>query len=475
MTNSPSREGALARAAAHFESGALRADLARRVRHRTESQREDRAAEQRAYLAQEIAAPLAEMGFSWRFVENPVKPDCPLLIAARIEDANSPTALLYGHGDVVRGMEGRWREGRDPWTLDVAGERWYGRGAADNKGQHAIVLAALRQVFDERGGRLGFNCKALIESGEEVGSPGLRETARALASELTADLLIASDGPRLRADRPTVFLGSRGGVSFELVVDLRKGAHHSGNWGGLLANPGVILANAIASLVDARGRILIDALRPPPIPAAVRAALADLEVGGGHGDPAVDHDWGEPGLTPQERLFGWNTLETLAFVCGDPDAPLNAVPPTAKATMQLRFVVGTQPERVLPAVADHLARAGFARVTVRPVGGQVFPATRLDPENPWVEWTLDSIRRTTGKTPALLPNLGGSIPNDAFSDILGLPTIWIPHSYPACSQHAPDEHMLADVAREGLALETGLFWDLGGSGAQAIRDAARQP
>jgi acetylornithine deacetylase/succinyl-diaminopimelate desuccinylase-like protein len=465
MTTEPSRDGALARAAAHFASGAFRDDLARRVAHRTESQRDDRAAQQRAYLDAEMTPALAAMGFATRIVENPVKPDCPFLIASRVEDAHAPTILIYGHGDVVLGMEGRWREGRDPWRLDVAGERWYGRGTADNKGQHSINLAALRQVFDERGGRLGFNCKALIETGEEAGSPGLREIARAEKAALAADALIASDGPRLSAGRPTVFLGSRGAVNFDLVCDLREGAHHSGNWGGLLANPGTILASAIASLVDANGRILVEGLRPPPIPPSVRAALADLTVGGGPSDPAVDRDWGEPGLTPEERVFGWNALEVLAFGCGDPDAPLNAVPARARATLQLRFVVGTQPENVVPAVAAHLREAGFPRVQVSASRMDAFPATRLDPDDPWVDFTLASLRRTSGKAPALLPNLGGSIPNDAFSDILGLPTIWIPHSYPACSQHAPDEHLLASVAEEGLRLMTGLFWDLGEQGA----------
>jgi hypothetical protein len=60
-----------------------------------------------------------------------------------------------------------------------------------------------------------------------------------------------------------------------------------------------------------------------------------------------------------------------------------------------------------------------------------------------------------------LPNLGGSLPNDIFADVLGLPTVWIPHSYAGCSQHAPNEHLLASVAREALGLMAGLWWDLG--------------
>jgi tripartite-type tricarboxylate transporter receptor subunit TctC len=59
------------------------------------------------------------------------------------------------------------------------------------------------------------------------------------------------------------------------------------------------------------------------------------------------------------------------------------------------------------------------------------------------------------------PHLAGSLPNDVFADLLGLPTLWVPHSYPACAQHAPDEHLLAPVAREGLRIMAGLYWDLG--------------
>ncbi|MGA1287687.1 MAG: M20 peptidase family dipeptidase, partial [Rubrivivax sp.] len=80
-------------------------------------------------------------------------------------------------------------------------------------------------------------------------------------------------------------------------------------------------------------------------------------------------------------------------------------------------------------------------------------------------FTLDSLQRTGGIAPVLLPNLGGSLPNDVFADGLGLPTVWIPHSYPACSQHAPNEHLLAPVVRQGLELMTGLFWDLGDQAA----------
>ncbi|MFN0186220.1 MAG: peptidase dimerization domain-containing protein, partial [Aquabacterium sp.] len=274
-----------------------------------------------------------------------------------------------------------------------------------------------------------------------------------------ADALIASDGPRLHRDRPTVYLGTRGTANLDLVLRLRDGGHHSGNWGGLLRNPGSVLANAIASMVDANGVLKIAALRPPPIPANVRAALADVQVGGGPDDPAVDVTWGEPGLSPAERVFAWNTLEVLAYGCGNPQAPVNAIPPVATATIQLRFVVGTDVRDIAGAVRAHLAAQGFEGISVSEP--MVMHASRADPDNDWVRLAMASIQRTTGVKPTLLPNLGGSLPNDVFADGLGLPTVWVPHSYPACSQHAPNEHVLAPLMREGLLMMAGLLWDVG--------------
>jgi acetylornithine deacetylase/succinyl-diaminopimelate desuccinylase-like protein len=455
----PNREDAIAAAGAWCDDGHLLAELRRRVAYRTESQRADAHDDLRHYLTGEIGPALALLGFDYRIVANSMANAPPFLLAERFEGAELPTVLTYGHGDVVLGYDAQWRAGLSPWQVTVEGDRWYGRGTADNKGQHSINFAALGQVLALRG-RLGFNVKLLLEMGEETGSPGLRALCERERSTLRADVFIASDGPRLRADTPTMFLGSRGAFNFDLAVELRDGAHHSGNWGGLLANPGTILANAIASLVDSRGRILIEALRPPAIPDAVRRSLADIEPGE-PGGPAVDHDWGEPGLTPAERVFAWNSLEVLAMLTGNPQHPVNAIPPRATAHMQLRFVVGCDSREFVPALRAHLDAYGFHMVAVTAARMEVMHATRLNPDHPWVRRVADSINATTGRPPAILPNLGGSLPNDCFADVLGLPTVWVPHSYPACSQHAPNEHLLASVARQGLMMMTGLFWDVG--------------
>ena len=79
---------------------------------------------------------------------------------------------------------------------------------------------------------------------------------------------IATYGPRLAPQTPTIFMGTRGALNFDLVVDLREGGHHSGNWGGLLANPGVLLCHAIASIIDGTPGALAD--RCPVLSASAR-------------------------------------------------------------------------------------------------------------------------------------------------------------------------------------------------------------
>jgi acetylornithine deacetylase/succinyl-diaminopimelate desuccinylase-like protein len=465
------RESAIRRAERHFDDGSFLETLARRIAVRTESQESASRPHLAEYLGEVIAPALTALDYRTALLDNPVPDGGPFLVAERIEDPALPSVLTYGHGDVVRGLDAQWKDGLSPWKLEQRGERIYGRGTADNKGQHTINIAALACVLAERG-RLGFNSKILLETSEEIGSPGLAEFCAAHKDRLKADLLVASDGPRLAPERATIFMGARGVMNFDLIVNAREGGHHSGNWGGLLANPGIVLANALASIVSPKGKVLVRALVPRAIPNSVRMALAGLEVGGGADAPAIDPEWGEPGLTPAEKVFAWNSFEVLAFKTGNPEHPVNAIPPRATATCQVRYTVDTDPAGFMPALRRHLDETGFPMVELRPWKDGFMRATRLDPTHPWAQWAIASVARTTGAPPAVLPNLGGSLPNDCFAEILGMPTIWVPHSYAGCSQHAPNEHALAPILREGLRIMTGLFWDMGEVRAKGDRSAA---
>jgi len=456
-----SREDAVALAGRWFDEGRFREVLARLVAIPSTSQEPEREGELRRYLDEGIAPWARRLGFEVAIHENPEPGFGPILTAERVESPNRPTALLYGHGDTVRGLEDQWSAGLDPWALTERDGRWYGRGTADNKGQHALNLLALEAVLEARGGRLGANIKLVLEMAEERGSRGLRDFVAAHRGRLAADALIASDGPRVAPSVPTIATGTRGTFHFDLAVRLREGGVHSGHWGGLTRDPAILLAHALASLMDRDGRVLVRGWFPEGgVPADVRAVLAGARLDGGEGAATIDPGWGEPGLTDAEKIYGWNSLIVLAMVSGRPENPVNAVAPDARAHCQIRYTVDSDPAGFEPALRAHLDAAGFGFVAIEHASVRM-PASRTSPDDPWVRWARASVERTLGKPVQVIPNSSGGLPGDVFVDHLGVPLVWIPHSYSGCKQHGPDEHLLPGPAREGLLAFAGLWWDLG--------------
>ena len=458
-----SRQATIDRALTYFDDGSYLDDVARRVAIPTESQDPCRIPDLYRYLTDKMQPAFEAMGYECRIYDNPLEGKGPVLLVHRDEGDALPTILGYGHGDVILGYDEQWYEGLSPWRIEERGDKVYGRGTADNKGQHCLHMAALACVLEERGS-LGFNHKFMIEMGAENGSAGVNDIVAANLDDFAADFYLASDGPRIDAAKANNNCGNRGAVNFDLVCELCEGGHHSGNWGGLLANPGIILAHALASIVSEKGQILVKGLLPPPIPNSVRVALRDVAREGGPDAPEVQDWWGEPGLSTSEKVYGWNTFEVLAFKVGNPDRPVNAVPPRAWAHCQIRFVVGSRWEEFQDIIQKHLDENGFHIIKVMDApaenaGG--FKASRTDPDHPWPSYIANSVTRTTGEKTVKLPNSGGSICNYIFQDTLGLPLCWIPHSYIGCSQHAPNEHILKSVTREGIAIMAGVYWDIG--------------
>ena len=449
------KEKAVQHATQYFDKGYFKKDLAELISVKTESQNNECNLEN--YYDQNIIPMLVKMGFKCKVMENPLSKANIILFAERIENAEFSTILTYGHGDVVLGQDSCWDNGLSPYKLIEKDNRYYGRGTADNKGQHLINIKALNSLLLVQK-KLGFNFKILFEMGEEIGSPGLKAFCQQNKELLKADVFIASDGPRISQKIPTIFTGSRGGINFDLSVNLRDNAHHSGNFGGILKDPSIILSHAIASITDARGQINIPEWLPTSLTPDIKEILAKLPLVDAGFD--LDPDWGQKELTMTERVFGWNSFSVLAMLSGEPEAPLNAISGHARSTCQLRFVVGTDVNKIIPALRNHLNSFGFEDVNIHESEMIPFPATRLEMNNSWLSLITKSLENSMGGKIDLLPNLGGSLPNDSFSEILELPTIWIPHSYAGCAQHSPNEHLSVPLARQALICMTALFADL---------------
>jgi acetylornithine deacetylase/succinyl-diaminopimelate desuccinylase-like protein len=461
------RQGAIEKARRFFDDGGFQALLGELVAIPSTSQDAARRPELHRYLDAAIRPWLQRLGFQVAIHPNPVPDAGPILTGWRIEDPALPTILLYGHGDTVAGLDAQWSPGLSPWLLAERDGRWYGRGSADNKGQHALNLAALEAVLDARGGRLGANVKVLLEMSEELGSPGLRAFVAQHRDELAADALIASDGPRVDPGLPTIATGTRGTFHFDLTLRLRAGGVHSGHWGGLITDPAVVLAHALSTIMDRNGKILVRGWLPSDgrggVPPAMRALLKDCPVSGGDGGPVIDPDWGEPDLTPAEKIYGWNSFIVLAMTSGQPENPVNAVAPDAVAHCQIRYTVDCNPATFEPTLRRHLDIHGLEMVRIEQAGIRM-PASRTAPDHPWVLWMQASMVKTLGHHVQVIPNSSGGLPGDVFVDNLGVPLVWVPHSYNGCQQHGPDEHLLIAPAREGIAAFAGMWWDLGEGG-----------
>src|SRR6202521_4136599 len=196
-----------------------------------------------------------------------------------------------------------------------------GSSARSTGGITAAASPTTRAAVLSARGRLGFNAKWLIETGEETGSAGLRELCTEYRGLFASDVLIASDGPRFSRQRPTMSLSTRGAFPIDLGIDAREGGHHSGNWGGLLSNPAIQLCHALSTIVGPTGQVRVPEFVPSKIPDNVKRVLADCDVRPGPGEPIIDPGWGEPGLSSAEKVYAWCTFEILAMTAGNPDNP----------------------------------------------------------------------------------------------------------------------------------------------------------
>ena len=179
----------------------------------------------------------------------------------------------------------------------------------------------------------------------------------------------------------------------------------------------------------------------------------------------VDEWWGEPGRCSRPNGSMPEHFNILAYWCGTPGRPVNAIPPKAVANCQLRFVAGTKVENVVPALERHLkaqrprpgqgdaAAAGQRRRVSR-------DAHRARPSLGGVRASLRcSVRRTANRRS--FRRWAARSATTSSPTTSALPTIWIPHSYASCSQHWPDEHILLGLSRNALELMAGLYWDIG--------------
>jgi cysteinylglycine-S-conjugate dipeptidase len=161
---------------------------------------------------------------------------------------DAPTVLLYAHYDVQPPLdEAAWRT--PPFRLTEVDGRWYGRGAADCKGNVLVHLTALRAL----GVDVPVDLKLVVEGSEEQGTGGVEAFVPSHADVLRADAILIADTGNAAVGRPGVTVSLRGNVDVVVTVEALAAGVHSGICGGAAPDALAALVAMLATLRDAAG------------------------------------------------------------------------------------------------------------------------------------------------------------------------------------------------------------------------------
>ncbi len=344
-----------------------------------------------------------------------------------------PTVLLYSHYDIQpAGDHAAW--GSDPFTLTERDGRWYGRGAADCKGNLVMHLTALRALGDD--GLGGVGVRVIAEGSEEMGTGGLEQLVVERPELFAADLIIIADSGNVAAGRPTLTTSLRGNANVDVEAETLAGEVHSGMFGGPAPDALAALIAMLASLRSDNGDTTVDGLDASGVwqgaeypEERFRGDAGVLEgvdlVGSG---AIADSVWARP------------TATVLGIDCPPVVGSAAAVQPRASARINLRVPPGTDPVAAQDALVAHLhTHAPWgARVRVeREAVGRPFLA-RTD--GPGYAALSDALREAFGAE-VEYSGQGGAIPlctalaeqhPEAEIALFGV-------EEPQCNIHAPNE------------------------------------
>ena len=183
----------------------------------------------------------------------------PIIIAEKHISDDLPTVLLYAHYDVQPETPlDLWNS--DPFILTKKGDFLLGRGVADDK-SHLLEIIKTLELIKKNDLNLKYNIKILFEPSEECGSKELNNFLDSNLKEvnlLKCDTLLACDSSLISNEKPSITVGLRGCVDFELTIIGPNKDIHSGMYGGVIGNPIHELCRLIDIIHDENNKITIE-------------------------------------------------------------------------------------------------------------------------------------------------------------------------------------------------------------------------
>ncbi len=416
----------------------------------------------------------AQRGFTTQRLTTPT---VPLLLASRPVSNATHTVLIYLQLDgqpvnpaqwdqespwkpvlKKQGATGNWlaipwerlNEGYDPdWRI-------FARSASDAKGPVAAFLAAL-DALRELQAEPPFNLKVIMDFEEELGSPHLPEAVNRYLKELSADRLIIFDGPRHFSNQPTLSFGARGICEMTLTVYGPRQPVHSGNYGNYTPNPAMRLAQLLASMKDAEGRVTIsgfyDGIVLTPQEKTILKQVPDDEqeirkfLGVAQPDK-IGENFQESLQYPTLNIRGLQAL-----YIGREARTL--IPDKAVAEIDIRLVPSSRAERLVELIVNHIRQQGYYLTDSVPTEEERMRHARIASvqykvaygpfqtpfDSETGKWLTRALTRAFGKEPVRIRMTGGSIPISPFVSALNIPAVAVPTVNPDNNQHAENENI----------------------------------
>ena len=389
----------------------------------------------------------------------------PLVYADWLHASGKPTVLCYGHYDVQPAdpLE-LWQT--PPFEPTVRNGSIYGRGTADDKGQmymHLKAVETLRAVH----GSLPLNLKFLIEGEEEIGGESIAKYVAANPQKLKADVALVSDTALYAPGIPTLTIGLRGLVYFEVEASGAARDLHSGLYGGVAPNPVFGLIELLAKVKNSRGEIKVPGVYEdvePPAPAEKEswARLPFNEKEFLRNEVGSKKLTGETKYSVFERLWARPTFEVHGIAGGFTGAGQKTViPAKATAKVSFRLVPRQDPEKIISAfrqfVKKHAPRG--IELDVRVLSAS--PAVVVNPDHPAIAVASRAFSDVFQKTTVFIRD-GASIPVVGdFASHLGIPTVLMGFGLPDDGLHSPNEKYSLENFYKGIMTIAHFFEEYG--------------
>jgi acetylornithine deacetylase/succinyl-diaminopimelate desuccinylase-like protein len=402
----------------------------------------------------------------------------PLVFAELKAQGATRTLLLYAHYDGQPVDASGWRQASpfkpilrngkmEDGATEIAGlgtlERYqddwriYARSASDDTAPIIAILAAI-DALKAANTMPRWNVRVVLDGEEEAGSPSLVPAISRYRDKLKADLMLILDGPIHPSLRPTVVFGARGLLSAELTVYGPKMGLHSGHYGNWVPNPGMRLAQLLASMKGEDGRVRIasyydgitltdeDRKALASVPDDEAALVKLFSIG------SVD----KVGASLQEALQ-YPSLNVRGLASSFVGALARTIiPDSATAAIDMRLVKETKASDIQAKFLRHLETQGYfvvqnrhatdAERTSHPKTARVdfrgeTNAYRTDPGDPLAAKLTKALKDSLGVDPVRIRTSGGTVPIAPFIDALGFPAVSVPTVNFDNNQHGENENL----------------------------------